>query len=93
MLCNFFLIFFFFNLPAGGYKLWKKVTFFVAIPSVMLCMLNTYLAHQADHGKPRQEFVKYEHLRVRNKRFPWGEGNKSLFHNAHVNALPDGYEH
>ena len=24
--------------------------------------------------------------------FPWGNGNKSLFHNKEVNALPEGYE-
>lgn len=42
-------------------------------------MLNTYL----EHGKMtvhRPEFVKYEYLRVRTKRFPWGDGNHSLFH-------------
>ncbi|CAO1302540.1 unnamed protein product [Diamesa hyperborea] len=78
---------------AGGYKLWKRLSFFVAIPAVALCMLNTYLKHQEDHETyVRPEFVKYEHLRIRNKRFPWGEGNKSLFHNPDVNALPDGYE-
>jgi len=56
-------------------------------------MLNAYLKHQEDHDKPRQEFVKYDYLRRREKRFPWGEGQKSLFHNPHVNPLPDGYEH
>ena len=70
-----------FSILAGGYKLWKRLSFFVAIPAVALCMLNTYLKHQEDHETyVRPEFVKYEHLRIRNKRFPWGEGNKSLFH-------------
>ncbi|KAJ8916136.1 hypothetical protein NQ315_004503 [Exocentrus adspersus] len=75
----------------GGYKVWKNLTFFVAFPSIILCAVNCYLAHQ---NKPheRPEFVKYEYLRIRTKRFPWGDGNHSLFHNPHVNALPDGYE-
>ncbi|XP_055588088.1 cytochrome c oxidase subunit 6A, mitochondrial [Uranotaenia lowii] len=77
----------------GGYKVWKNLSFFVAIPAVGLCMLNAYLAHEAEHGHARPEFIAYEHLRIRNKRFPWGEGQKSLFHNAHANALKDGYEH
>lgn len=59
--------------------MWKKLSFFVAMPAVGLCMLNTYLEHQK-MTVHRPEFVKYEYLRVRNKRFPWGEGNKSLFH-------------
>lgn len=66
----------------GGYKLWKRLSFFVAIPAVGVCMLNTYLEHQKEHadGHHRPPFVAYDYLRVRNKRFPWGEGNKSLFH-------------
>merc|ERR1712136_545067 len=70
----------------------KKLSFFVAFPGVALCMLNVYLGAMQEevHQVP---FVPYEHMRLRSKRFPWGEGQKSLFHNPHVNALPDGYEH
>ncbi|GLH10033.1 Cytochrome c oxidase subunit 6A, mitochondrial [Gryllus bimaculatus] len=75
----------------GGVKLWKSLSFFVALPGVGICMLNAYLKHQEEsHEQP--EFVPYEHLRIRTKRFPWGDGKRSLFHNPHVNALPDGYE-
>ncbi|KAI5635218.1 cytochrome c oxidase subunit VIa domain-containing protein [Phthorimaea operculella] len=76
----------------GGYKLWKKLTFIVAFPAVGLGMLNAYLAHVNEHHDP-PPFVPYEYMRMRTKRFPWGDGQKSLFHNPHVNALPSGYEH
>ncbi|KAL4716738.1 hypothetical protein ACJJTC_004857 [Scirpophaga incertulas] len=74
----------------GGWQLWKKLSFFVGFPAVGLGMLNAYLAHQEHHERP--EFVPYDYLRIRTKRFPWGDGQKSLFHNPHVNALPGGYE-
>ncbi|XP_071374927.1 cytochrome c oxidase subunit 6A1, mitochondrial [Centroberyx affinis] len=72
-------------------KTWKILTFVVALPGVGVCMLNMYLKEQ-QHSHEQPEFTPYSHLRIRSKRFPWGDGNKSLFHNAHVNALPDGYE-
>ncbi|KAK8384334.1 hypothetical protein O3P69_009251 [Scylla paramamosain] len=72
----------------GGTKQWKMVSLLVAMPAIALCMFNAF---SGDHDHP-PEFVPYEHLRLRTKRFPWGDGNKSLFHNPHVNALPDGYE-
>lgn len=34
----------------------------------------------------------YECLFLTLQRFPWGDGTKTLFHNPHLNALPDGYE-
>ncbi|XP_046390768.1 cytochrome c oxidase subunit 6A, mitochondrial-like [Ischnura elegans] len=76
---------------AGGMDLWRKLSFFVAIPAVLLCAVHTYLRDQAHPHEP-PEFVPYEHLRKREKRFPWGDGTKTLFHNPHTNPLPDGYE-
>ncbi|KAG5280560.1 hypothetical protein AALO_G00061510 [Alosa alosa] len=75
----------------GAARLWKILTFVVAFPGVAVCMLNTYLKMQHHHHE-NPEFVPYSHLRIRSKRFPWGDGVKSFFHNPEVNALPDGYE-
>ncbi|EFN85469.1 Cytochrome c oxidase polypeptide 6A1, mitochondrial [Harpegnathos saltator] len=72
--------------------LWKRLSFFVAFPAIGLAMLNSYLNHQAHHHDERPEFIPYDHLRIRNKSFPWGDGNHSLFHNRKTNPLPDGYE-
>lgn len=77
----------------GSTKTWKMLSFFVAIPGVLFCMVNAYqgeMEHKA-HAH-RAEFLAYPHLRIRNKPFFWGDGNHSLFHNTSANALPDGYE-
>ncbi|XP_047212877.1 cytochrome c oxidase subunit 6A, mitochondrial-like isoform X1 [Girardinichthys multiradiatus] len=75
----------------GGARTWKILTIVLAIPGVGICMANAYMKAQAhSHGQP--EFVPYSHLRIRTKRFPWGDGDHTLFHNSHTNALPKGYE-
>ncbi|KAJ8042794.1 Cytochrome c oxidase subunit 6A, mitochondrial [Holothuria leucospilota] len=77
----------------GSAKTWKILTIIGVVPGVTFCMINAYkgeMEHKAHHHQP--EFVPYTHLRIRTKQFPWGDGNKSLFHNAETNALPEGYE-
>ncbi|ALC42316.1 CG30093 [Drosophila busckii] len=55
-------------------------------------MINAYYAAVGAAENQRREFIKYDHLRRRTKRFPWGNGERSLFHNREVNALTEGYE-
>lgn len=73
----------------NGYKLYKYGFFLLFLPLIIAQTANCLM--NSDEGK-KPEFVPYEYQRIRNKRFPWGEGQKSLFHNPHTNALPGGYE-
>ncbi|XP_031573271.1 cytochrome c oxidase subunit 6A, mitochondrial-like [Actinia tenebrosa] len=75
----------------GTMKTWKLISGIVAVPALILCTYNAYVCEVEHHTHPRPEFVPYSHLRIRNKTFPWGDGNHSLFHNDHANALPEGY--
>merc|ERR1712026_580895 len=62
---------------AHGTKQWKLGTYLVAFPVVILATLyNFAMEHEHPH---RPEFAKYEYMRVRNKGFPWGDGQHSCF--------------
>ncbi|KAJ0059941.1 hypothetical protein NL108_016119, partial [Boleophthalmus pectinirostris] len=44
-------------------RTWKILSFVVAFPGVIVCMVNAYLkAHEHEN-----EFVRYSHLRIRTK--------------------------
>ena len=76
----------------GTMKTWKNISMFVAVPALVYCVYSAVQkeAEHAKHGRP--EFIPYAHLRIRNKPFPWGDGNHTLIHNGHTNPLPEGYE-
>lgn len=75
-------------------KIYRTITLFVALPIVLIMSGIQWANHRATvaEGVQRPEFVQYPYLRIRTKRFPWGDGNKTLFHHPYKNALPDGYE-
>lgn len=75
-------------------SLWMKGTIFVAVPIFGISTFNVYLVekHHSQHPH-RPEFIEYEYMRIRNRKFPWGDGMHTLFHNPKYNALPGvGYE-
>lgn len=72
-----------------GVQIYKILSLFVGIPTILLLTAVTFGDREEEERPP---FIKYEYLRRRTKRFPWGDGQKSLFHNPKTNALPDGYE-
>lgn len=80
---------FFFAETLGSYKRFKYISLANLLVIGGLTYCNIYCKHQPPEQEP---FVKWEYMRIRTKRFPWGDGDKSLFHNPHTNPLPDGYE-
>merc|ERR1711974_14596 len=84
----------------GGYETWKKGFFFAAIPIIILGHVNA-LGSGARSSPGEMETTPFSTTAMSTlsltamrstKKFPWGDGNHSLFHNSHMNALPDGYE-
>lgn len=77
----------------GITKLWTKITYFVALPVIALTAIpvanvefkhakhREHLRHLSDDEWPTQ----YEYQNIRQKKFFWGDGDKTLFWNPDVN--------
>ncbi|KAG8504659.1 Glutamyl-tRNA(Gln) amidotransferase subunit C, mitochondrial, partial [Galemys pyrenaicus] len=69
----------------GSGRMWKALTYFVALPGVAVSMLNVFLkSKHAEHERP--EFIGFPHLRIRSKR-PSGSGRVSAEVIEHLERL------
>ena len=73
--------------------LWKKITFFVAVPAIIAAGVNTYFVEK-EHFHHIEEKAKipdddwptqYEYQNIRTKPFFWGDGDKTWFWNDKIN--------
>ena len=71
---------------ASTLHLWKRLSLFVCIPVVSyLTWKKLYV--EREHLE-KFEYHPWSHLRIRNKPFPWGDGDLSLLHNPKTNPVP-----
>ena len=81
------------SFPASGYRLWKRVAIFGALPAIILGNINAFATKPGHEEEERPEFVAYPYLGIRKRPFPWGDRMHTFFHNAGVNHQPwVGYE-
>lgn len=74
-------------------KLWMKISIFVVVPVIAATTYHTYIVekahfdHHAAHPRPSDDELpaEYEYQNVRNSRFFWGDGDKTLFWNDEYN--------
>ncbi|KAK2783008.1 Cytochrome c oxidase subunit 6A, mitochondrial [Emmonsiellopsis sp. PD_33] len=75
---------------AATSDLWRKLSIYGVIPVVILAAINAknlwdeHWEHW-EHMPPLEERVEYPYQNIRNKNYPWGDGDKTLFWNPEVN--------
>jgi hypothetical protein len=67
--------------------LWRKLSIWVAIPCLLIASVNAWRLwkehweHKA-HDPPVEERTEYPFMNIRNKAFPWGDGDKVRTYSA-----------
>ncbi|KAH8364179.1 hypothetical protein KR084_003467 [Drosophila pseudotakahashii] len=71
-------------------KQWQKISLFGVLPLIAILSL---LVFSTRIEEDRLEFKNWTHMYKRSKPYWFRDGNRTAFHNSHVNALPPaGYE-
>ncbi|KAF3917293.1 hypothetical protein AA313_de0207059 [Arthrobotrys entomopaga] len=79
---------------AQSSELWRKLSLYVAIPALIISSINAYnlwnehWEHES-HLPPKEERPQYAYMNIRNKKYPFGDGNKTLFWNDNVNYIKE----
>ncbi|XP_041674274.1 uncharacterized protein LOC108108466 isoform X2 [Drosophila eugracilis] len=68
-------------------KRWQKISLFGVLPLIAILSLFVLSTREEDE---RLEFKNYTYLYRRTKPFWFKDGNRTAFHNNHMNALPPG---
>ncbi|EGP82711.1 unnamed protein product [Zymoseptoria tritici ST99CH_1A5] len=75
---------------AATSDLWRKLSIYVVIPSLILASVNAYRLwnehwEHVAHGPALEDKVEYAFQNIRTKNFFWGDGDKTAFWNPKVN--------
>ncbi|KAL8733625.1 MAG: hypothetical protein Q9166_002035 [cf. Caloplaca sp. 2 TL-2023] len=66
---------------AAASNLWRKLSLYVAIPSLIIAAINAknlwdeHWEHW-EHLPPLEDRIEYDYMNIRTKKFPWGDGDK-----------------
>ncbi|OAX81384.1 hypothetical protein ACJ72_04274 [Emergomyces africanus] len=68
---------------AATSDLWRKLSIYAVVPVVILASINAYNLWNEhwehwEHMPPLEERVEYPYQNIRNKNYPWGDGDKTV---------------